>query len=204
MQKMLLTFIAPLLPLGAVSLGIPQGTDPEVRVFKVEDRLFPETAYNSRNRPSNVEIDTIVYHNICMPSDNESEVHACTGPDSYRYDADSVISLLQRYPWASAHYLIDRDGNIYRLVREERKAHHAGRSYLAATGRSGYNDFSIGIELINAKNDSATEAQYIALQWLVADIRTRHEIIEVVGHGQIASDRREDPYNFDWERVADW
>lgn len=49
---------------------------------------------------------------------------------------------------ASAHLVIGRDGAVTQLVAFNRKAWHAGRSTWA--GRSGLNNFSIGIELANS------------------------------------------------------
>ncbi|MBE4950011.1 N-acetylmuramoyl-L-alanine amidase [Chryseobacterium culicis] len=48
---------------------------------------------------------------------------------------------------ASAHVIIDSDGRITQMVEFNKKAWHAGRSRWA--DRSGFNDFSIGIELEN-------------------------------------------------------
>lgn len=48
---------------------------------------------------------------------------------------------------ASAHYVIDRDGSIVQMVKDEDRAWHAGKSSLY--GRNNVNDFSIGIELVN-------------------------------------------------------
>lgn len=49
---------------------------------------------------------------------------------------------------ASAHLVIGRDGRVTQLVPFNRVAWHAGRSQWA--GRSGLNNFSVGIELDNA------------------------------------------------------
>ena len=49
---------------------------------------------------------------------------------------------------ASAHVVIDRDGSITQLLPFNLVAWHAGRSYYQ--GRSGYNHYSIGIEMVNA------------------------------------------------------
>ncbi|MCJ8152440.1 N-acetylmuramoyl-L-alanine amidase [Chryseobacterium sp. SSA4.19] len=48
---------------------------------------------------------------------------------------------------ASAHLVIDRDGKVTQMVEFNRKAWHAGVSRWA--DRSGFNNFSIGIELDN-------------------------------------------------------
>lgn len=49
---------------------------------------------------------------------------------------------------ASAHLVIDRDGNAYQLVDFSTQAWHAGKS--SYKGFSNLNRFSIGIELMNA------------------------------------------------------
>src|SRR5688572_26862619 len=47
----------------------------------------------------------------------------------------------------SAHYLVDEDGSILRLVDERHRAWHAGRSHWR--GVTDVNSASIGIELVN-------------------------------------------------------
>lgn len=48
---------------------------------------------------------------------------------------------------SSAHYIIDRDGSIIQMVRDEERAWHSGTSEFE--GRPHVNDYSIGIELVN-------------------------------------------------------
>src|SRR5688572_13901010 len=47
----------------------------------------------------------------------------------------------------SAHYMVDEDGTIHRLVAEDRRAWHAGKSHWR--GLANINAISIGIELVN-------------------------------------------------------
>ena len=54
----------------------------------------------------------------------------------------------------SYHYLIGRDGAVYRLVPEDRRAWHAGASVWE--GRANCNDYSIGIGLSNDGRGSYT------------------------------------------------
>src|ERR1700754_3322841 len=63
-------------------------------------------------------------------------------------DAMSAINRL-RDPEAkvSCHYLVAEDGQILRMVDEEKRAWPAGRSYWR--GQTGINDSSIGIEIVN-------------------------------------------------------
>jgi len=123
-------------------------------------------------------------------------------------DAASAIARL-RDPEArvSAHYVVGEDGQILRLVPEEKRAWHAGRSYWR--GKTALNDHSIGIEIINPGHEwgyrAFTEPQIEALIPLVAGIKERHGITRgnVVGHSDIAPTRRQDPGElFPWGRLA--
>ena len=60
----------------------------------------------------------------------------------------SIAWLSNPQAQASAHLVIGRDGSITQMVPFNRSAWHAGKSLW--DGRSGLNDFSIGIELDNA------------------------------------------------------
>ena len=107
----------------------------------------------------------------------------------------------------SAHYLIDEDGTVTRLVAEENRAWHAGRSFWR--GITDINSASVGIELVNPGHEFGyrpfPDAQMRALLPLLADIVQRHEIDPgmVVAHSDIAPARKEDPGElFDWQRLA--
>ncbi len=101
----------------------------------------------------------------------------------------------------SAHYLIDVDGIVIQLVQENDVAWHAGESEWK--GQKNVNGFSIGIELVNA-NDGIMiypEAQIEACRQLVAAICLERKIRsdDVVGHKDIAPNRKTDPAGFDLE-----
>jgi len=107
----------------------------------------------------------------------------------------------------SAHYCIDEDGTIYRLVPEQRRAWHAGVSYWA--GARDINDRSIGIELVNPGHScgyrSFPDAQMQALEALAKGILARHPVPahRVLGHSDVAPARKIDPGElFDWHRLA--
>jgi N-acetylmuramoyl-L-alanine amidase len=123
-------------------------------------------------------------------------------------DAASAISWL-RNPVAkvSSHYVVSEDGQVLRLVPEEKRAWHAGRSYWR--GVTDVNSASVGIEIVNPGHEFGyrpfPETQMAALIPLVADIVRRHRILPpyVVGHSDIAPARKEDPGElFDWPRLA--
>ncbi len=123
-------------------------------------------------------------------------------------DAASAIARLSD-PAAevSCHYLVAEDGQVVRMVPEERRAWHAGRSRWG--GITDVNSASIGIELVNPGHEFGYRPfpaeQMSALIPLAADIVRRHHIRprDVVGHSDIAPARKQDPGElFDWEALA--
>ena len=107
----------------------------------------------------------------------------------------------------SAHWCIDEDGTVYRLVPEEMRAWHSGLSYWRR--RQLLNDTSIGIELVNPGHEFGYRpfppAQMDALIALAGEIFARYGIpaANVVGHSDIAPLRKQDPGElFDWARLA--
>ncbi len=107
----------------------------------------------------------------------------------------------------SAHYLIDEDGRVLRLVPEDRRAWHAGVG--SWKGATDLNARSIGIELVNPGHEFGyrpfPEPQMAALEALASDITARHAIApaRVLGHSDVAPARKQDPGEwFDWARLA--
>ncbi len=103
----------------------------------------------------------------------------------------------------SAHYLIARDGRIFYLVDELKRAWHAGDSYWG--GNRDINSSSIGIELDNNGREPFAEAQILALVALLGDLKARWAIpaANVLGHGDVAPGRKVDPSAwFPWQRLA--
>ncbi|MDX1425924.1 MAG: N-acetylmuramoyl-L-alanine amidase [Kiloniellales bacterium] len=126
-------------------------------------------------------------------------------------DMASAAAALERLcdPAArvSAHYCIDEDGTVYRLVDEARRAWHAGVSSWA--GASDINARSIGIELVNPGHTCGYRpfpaAQMTALSALAKAILARHPIPpgRVLGHSDVAPARKRDPGElFDWRALA--
>jgi len=107
----------------------------------------------------------------------------------------------------SAHYLIDEDGTIHRLVAEDKRAWHAGQSHWR--GITDINSASIGIELVNPGHEFGyrefAPAQIEALIPLLSEIKDRYEITRgnIVGHSDIAPTRKQDPGElFPWAQLA--
>lgn len=122
-------------------------------------------------------------------------IHATAAPAA----GGSLSWLCSPASKASAHYLIDRYGLVYRLVHEEDIAWHAGVSFW--DGRSSVNEFSVGIELDN-ENDGITpypELQRAACAQLTKAICAEYGITpqNVVSHAEIAPGRKNDPLGFD-------
>jgi len=145
------------------------------------------------------------------------------------YDPDRVIGIFERYG-VSAHYLIDREGKVYRLVDESRAAYHAGKGEVPGKPerKNNLNEYSIGIEVLamgtyddmkifmsKEKYESLrpedigyTEAQYKSLKALIDDIVKRHPAIKkdrehIIGHDEYAPERKTDPGElFDWSKIG--
>jgi N-acetylmuramoyl-L-alanine amidase len=107
----------------------------------------------------------------------------------------------------SAHYVVDEDGTVLRLVSETRRAFHAGRS--CWVGETDLNFVSIGVEIVNPGHEWGyrpfPEPQMAAVEQLCRDLLARYPIPphRVVGHSDIAPDRKTDPGElFDWPRLA--
>ncbi|WDI30378.1 N-acetylmuramoyl-L-alanine amidase [Hyphococcus flavus] len=147
----------------------------------------PSPNFDERGR----DIDTVVLHYTGMPTGKEALERLC--------DPQAKVS---------AHYLVEENGDIYRLVDEVKRAWHAGVAYWR--GDIDINARSIGIEIVNPGHAwgyrDFPEAQVTAVIALVKDICSRHKIspARVVGHSDVAPRRKEDPgEKFPWKKLAD-
>ena len=132
-------------------------------------------------------IDTVIIH---------SSYNALGGDF---YDLNKLILEYQEYQVAP-HYLIDREGKIYQLVKDSNIAYHAGESKMP-DGRTNVNNFSLGIELMNTKDSNFTKNQYASLNKLISFIKKNYKITSILGHNEIAPGRKTDPWNIDWDKV---
>lgn len=160
---------------------------------------------NVNERPNGLEIDLIVIHNISLPVGQFGHPYIeqlfCNSLDCSIDESFADLLGLE----VSAHLLIRRDGELVQFVPFNRRAWHAGVSCFA--GRSGCNDFSIGIELEGDDVTPYTDQQYVVLAD-VLDILIRTYSISpknVVGHSDIAPGRKTDPgASFDWSRIRSY
>jgi N-acetylmuramoyl-L-alanine amidase len=107
----------------------------------------------------------------------------------------------------SAHYLVEEDGRVFRLVPEERRAWHAGAG--AWKGERDVNAASVGIEIVNPGHEygyrAFPDAQVAAVIDLLTDIRSRWTIDDnrIIAHSDLAPERKNDPGElFPWKRLA--
>jgi N-acetylmuramoyl-L-alanine amidase len=120
-------------------------------------KLIDRPSPNHKARRAGVRVDTVLLH------------HTGSGPRD-----NSVAWLCNPESMVSAHYVVDRDGKVYRLVDEKRAALHAGLGRLPWEPEVGYdfNHRSVGVEIVNVGDgkEPFTEAQYRALGELVPAI----------------------------------
>src|SRR3954447_7616749 len=160
-----------------------------VTEIEIRERASPN--HGSRGEPPNVRpINMLVLHYTGMQSAEAALDRLC--------DPEAQVS---------AHYLVEENGTIWRLVVEERRAFHAGIS--CWLGEHGLNDVSIGIEIVNPGHEwgyrEFPEPQMQAVEALCRDIVARRHIppYRIVGHSDIAPDRKSDPGElFNWQRLA--
>lgn len=141
-------------------------------------------------RPPGTRIDMLVLHYTGMETMEGALARLC----------DPAVKV-------SAHYLVDEDGTVFRLVDEARRAWHAGAACWA--GATNINDRSVGVELVNPGHQFGyrpfPEAQMAALEELAGQVVARHAIpaARVLGHSDVAPERKRDPGElFDWARLA--
>ncbi len=90
----------------------------------------------------------------------------------------------------SSHFLIDRDGVIYKLVPETQKAWHCGGSRMPhPDNRTAVNNFSIGIELMATAISGFKSIQYDSLATLILLMENKfHRTFKLVGHDMVANE----------------
>lgn len=146
------------------------------------------------------EVSLVVVHNISLPPGEFGGPHIEAlfqnrlDPDLHPYFA--TIQGLR----VSAHFLIRRDGELVQFVPCALRAWHAGQSNWQ--GRERCNDFSLGIELEGADDQSFEAVQYQCLNELLVVLRRHYPIEAVTGHSDIAPGRKTDPGPcFEWAKV---
>jgi len=148
----------------------------------------PSPNHGPRTEPPR--IDMLVLHYTGMPTAQAALDRLC--------DPSARVS---------AHYVVEENGAAWRLVADTQRAFHAGLSFW--DGERDLNAVSIGIEIVNPGHEWGyrlfPEAQMTAVEELCRDLLSRYPIPphRVVGHSDIAPERKSDPGElFDWPRLA--
>jgi N-acetylmuramoyl-L-alanine amidase len=157
--------------------------------LQIRERLSPN--HTSRGEAPNIRpINMLVLHYTGMQSAEAAIERLC--------DPEARVS---------AHYVVEEDGTLWRLVPEQRRAFHAGVS--CWQGEPDLNWVSIGIEIVNPGHEwgyrEFPEPQMAVVEQLCRDLVARYRIpaTRIVGHSDIAPDRKSDPGElFDWPRLA--
>lgn len=153
-------------------------------------KIIANPSLNYSDRKKGSKINSIVLH--------------YTGMVSFE---DAVTKMKDGSYEVSSHYCIDTDGKTQQLVEEKYKAWHAGTSHWR--GMDSMNDFSIGIEIANRGHEFGyskfPDEQIESVIKLCKFICAKHPEIDqrnVVGHSDIAPERKEDPGElFPWKTL---
>ena len=127
--------------------------------------LAVEASAKSTGRPRRRPVDTVIVHSLGGPDCQQ-------GTRFFRHiegDARTWITTFARLPIVSIHYVVGRDGAVEAGIPEAVAASHA----------VGWNQRSIGIELVNDGDgvDPFPEVQLTVLRRLIGEIRERHPAI---------------------------
>lgn len=144
---------------------------------------------------------------------NQAVVIHCTATTNHERVGSPIDTFYNGPKKTAAHYLVDLDGHIIKLVHEEEQARHANSAShwheLADLDRHG-----IGIETVHADYNSETDRklreytteQYTAINSLLTALSARFDISAayVCGHNDCRDGARECPGDmFDWKSIED-
>ena len=123
-------------------------------------------------------------------------------------ERESLSRLTNPRSKVSSHFLINRNGKVYRLVNDNKIAWHAGKS---SWGKyKNLNNNSIGIELVNKGHKfgytNFKKKQISSLIKICKSLIKKYKIKKknVIGHSDIAPLRKIDPgEKFPWKLMAD-
>lgn len=163
--------------------------------------------FSAKNVDADNRYDMDVCRNLFMDlnrEQSEREWYLLDGPEKRMY--------------ASAHLMIGRAGEVWKLIELDKQAYHAGKSMLV--GKSNCNSWTLGIELLGDGTSGFTHEQYDALGPIVSEQMFNHGFGTecVAGHDQVryaaiedgqTTTKKYDPSgqsdgrgdNFDWGRL---
>lgn len=153
---------------------------------------------NHDERPAGTVIDSLVVHCISLPERcHHPELPINLFLNRLDFEENPELAYLKGLK-VSSHFLIDRSGTVYQFVSCLDRAWHAGIS--AGMGRSRFNDFSIGVELLGDVYTPYTNPQLVTLAHLISVIKNTYPLQYGFAHSEIAPGRKADPGSFfPWE-----
>jgi N-acetyl-anhydromuramoyl-L-alanine amidase len=148
-------------------------------------------------RPDDARVDLIVVHSISLPPGQYGgEQVQQLFSNTLDWNAHPYFKSIEGMA-VSAHFYIQRNGELWQFVSCDDRAWHAGDSHYR--GRGNCNDDSVGIELEGLEGTPFEPAQYEALAGLCAAIAQQYPVQHIAGHEHIAPGRKRDPgEGFDW------
>lgn len=125
-----------------------------------------------------------------------------------RSGAEALKRLCDPRAKVSAHYVIEEDGRVFKLLEESKRGWHAGKSFWR--GITDINSASFGIELVNPGHQNGYRAfpaaQMAACAEVMRDLINRYNLSATrapLGHSDVAPGRKEDPGElFPWQALA--
>jgi AmpD protein len=151
-------------------------------------------------RPIGKVINMVVIHSISLPPNKFGGTFIEDFfTNKLKIEKNSYFKKIKDLK-VSSHFLIKRTGELVQFVSCKNRAWHAGDSNWK--NNSNCNDFSIGIELEGSDLTPFEEIQYMKLINLLKCLCKYYPINAIVGHNQIAPERKTDPGPFfDWEII---
>jgi N-acetyl-anhydromuramoyl-L-alanine amidase len=156
---------------------------------------------NFGRRPTGAVVDLVVVHSISLPPGvfGSGDIDRLF-TNTLNWDGHPYYQTIRGLE-VSAHFVIDRQGQVTQYVGLFDRAWHAGVSFWR--GRPNCNDDSVGIELEGLEGGTFEHAQYDALAALCHAIAQACPIAHVAGHEHIAPGRKLDPGpGFEWPRLV--
>jgi len=101
-------------------------------------------------------------------------------------EGSGIGALAKLHRYGEAHYMVDTSGLVYRIIEHRRVAMHAGRSMWE--GRTGLDDYAIGIEVVGHHNKEINAAQIKALRELLVNLKGMYKIPDenIIPHSMVA------------------
>jgi hypothetical protein len=175
------------------------------KVWLVERTDQYERYSNNGRINTQYEIDNYPRAYYLVPRDSEAApeeisstpigiVYHTTEGEQLKFEQDNSSSIQNRsrnlikytiQPEKSYNYLIDRFGEIFRIVRDEQRANHSGNSLWADQKHVyiGVNESFIGVAFestqSNSLEETLTEAQVVSGRQLTAILRSKYKIADV-------------------------